>query len=473
MKVTSPHKLTALLACSFAGISTLPAATLNFTGGTSGTARTWTSSSWSTGTTPSASDDLVIGGTALNSGIATIGNGSYLAIAPNNTSDWTYTIRSLTFDNSLNQFPGGTLDLRNSSYATPTNSTIVFGLAGIDIMKAIAGNVSISSRSSTAQTVVNLNYVGMANIDVDSTHTLTLNGNNNSSAMVTGTGGITKTGEGTLYLNAGNAAANNYSGGTVIAAGTVMVGASGSLGTGAVQLGVDGGGAASLISNRAGWTYANDITVTSGTGTRTIGNNADTGSYNTNYSGDITVNGDLTVHSMSVEGYVLRFSGALSGTGDITKTGAGVWRLEDSANTWTGNLFVEEGGFVLDADARFNFVLGEDSAVNTVTGTSVSTADFSGDIVIDNGGLTTGSWQLVDVDSFGDATFGASVTLRLLGESAEFVAVGDGLYQFGGWSFNSYTGMLTGTGMIPEPSTFAALAGLGAIGLAAMRRRRA
>ena len=120
-----------------------------------------------------------------------------------------------------------------------------------------------------------------------------------STAAISGTGGVTQAGSGTVTLNA----ANTYSGGTTISAGTVIVGAgstgaigavtSGPLGTGAITLGngsIHGNGNTSETLNNAlvinGTTGALDTTGTggltingpwSGSGTVTVGSAASGG----------------------------------------------------------------------------------------------------------------------------------------------------------------------------------------------------
>src|SRR5690606_18052613 len=106
-------------------------------------------------------------------------------------------------------------------------------------------------------------------------------GSNNAEIAVTSTGGfsiigplvgpghLTKTGTGTLSLSHQDTA---YAGGTTVESGTLRVGRNQSLGTGPVQLGVVGGGDATLVSSLSGWNIPNDITIPAGvTGLVTFG----------------------------------------------------------------------------------------------------------------------------------------------------------------------------------------------------------
>jgi|GEM_PF-7110909 PEP-CTERM putative exosortase interaction domain/autotransporter-associated beta strand repeat len=465
-----PHKhaaLVAALAAAFAGLSRAQN-TLHWDGGSNGTNANWsTPASWN----PNLADASEINGSDL---VIATRNGT----APFPTSFLTggdYTIRSITFDNAAGKF-GSLHNVQNSTASSgAVDRVLTFATSGIDIITTSNFSSATTIRFRPFGTVtetgddatfeIALNYSGYSAINAGANTKIEFE------SPLTGTGGITKTGSGTVYLNPGST--NTFSGGVVIAEGTLQVGRTGSLGTGAVQLGVAGGGDASLLSQRAGWNYSNDITVVSGAiGTLKIGNSSGTGNFNTTYSGAITVNGNLEVVSESAATFALRFTGVLSGTGDITKTGTSEWRVINPNNSWTGNLHVSEGSFTLEEEASLRFALGDEGATNSVSGAGV--ANFNGVFVIDSSGVgdDVGAWQLVEVDTL-SATFGSSFTLRLLGEEATFANVGGGLFEFGNWSFDTTNGLLSlSAAPIPEPSALAALAGLGALGLASLRRRR-
>jgi autotransporter-associated beta strand protein len=466
MKTPSRSRLASALLLALATALPLAAqSTYDWDGGSAGGNTNWTSTgNWSPelGSTSDLNGSNLVFATRNGSGNLPA---SFLTGAD-------YTIRSITFDNTAGLFSSGTHNIQNSTAATgSTNRVLTFNTAGIDIITtanfASATTIRFRAFGVTSESVDStfnlvLDYVGRSAVNAGANTTVQIE------SVVSGAGGLVKTGGGTLYLNP--TAANTYSGGTVIESGVLQAGRTGSLGAGAVQLGVSGGGSASLISQRAGWTYSNDITVASGAiGTLVIGTGVDTGNFNSTFTGDIAVNNALTILAQSSTGYDLRFNGALSGDGDITKTGAGLWRVSNANNTWTGNLDIQTGGFELANTGRLNFVLGDSGATNSITG--AGSADFSGVFVIDDSAITTdGSWQLVDLTNL-DAAFGASFTLRLLTETETFADLGEGVYQFENWTFSSLTGVLTTSSTVPEPSTFAALAGLGAIGLVAMRRR--
>ncbi len=178
-------------------------------------------------------------------------------------------------------------------------------------------------------------------------------GNTSISSVISGTGSLTKQGAGTLTLTG----SNSYSGITTISAGTLQVGAgstAGTLGSGGVT------DNAILIFNRS-----DDLTVSnaiSGTGTLTkqgAGTLTLTGSNS--YSGVTTISaGTLQVGAGSTAGTLgsgsvtdnaaltfnrsdsITVSNAISGTGTVTKQGAGTLTLT-GANSYSGVTTISAG----------------------------------------------------------------------------------------------------------------------------------
>ncbi len=161
-----------------------------------------------------------------------------------------------------------------------------------------------------------------AGIEVASGQTNTL------SDTIGGEGGVTKTGAGTLAF----LGINTFTGGTSIVNGTVQLGASQRLAdTGDVSV---SSGATLNLNN-----FDETIDSLNGDGNVTLG------------SGDLTVTGGT-------------FTGVISGSGALTKTGGGVLQLS-GANTYTGGTTVNgglldgdtdslQGDITNNADVRFN-----------------------------------------------------------------------------------------------------------------------
>ncbi|MFA6317833.1 MAG: autotransporter-associated beta strand repeat-containing protein, partial [Elusimicrobiota bacterium] len=129
---------------------------------------------------------------------------------------------------------------------------------------------------------------------------------------VSGTGSLTKKGTGILYLRA----ANTYSGGTVLDAGTIDIISDASLGSASGILTFNGG---TLRSSR-GLTSARNMTINGGGAT-------------------------FDAYSKTLE-----LSGVLSGAGGLTKTGEGTLLLTGTNNTYAGGTTVSAGVLQIGAN---------------------------------------------------------------------------------------------------------------------------
>jgi autotransporter-associated beta strand protein len=186
------------------------------------------------------------------------------------------------------------------------------------------------------------------------------------SAVVSGTGTLTKNGAGTLTLSG----TNTYTGATTISGGIIAISDAASLGTTAGATTVDSG-AALYISNNI--TVAEPITI-SGTGVSSSGAIRFTANNNT-YSGAITLGATATIVSNSgqqiISGTIngsndntealtitanddLTISGAIGGiaakqpsTLDITTTGTGVLTLSNNITTDNDQTYTAAGGVLL------------------------------------------------------------------------------------------------------------------------------
>ena len=136
-------------------------------------------------------------------------------------------------------------------------------------------------------------------------------------APITGPGGIEKIGVGTIVL----AAANSYSGGTTITAGTLSISADANLGAASGGLTFNGG----TLENTAALTTARAITF-NGTGT-------------------LKTSADLTV------------TGVISGASGLTKAGSGRLTLTGN-NTYAGGTIIHAGTLSVSADANLGAASG-------------------------------------------------------------------------------------------------------------------
>jgi autotransporter-associated beta strand protein len=185
-------------------------------------------------------------------------------------------------------------------------------------------------------------------------------------ANIQGSGSLTKAGSGTLILT-GN---NSYSGGTTVTGGLVNFSAAGNFGTGAITL--NGGGLQ--------WAAGNTTDISA----QLAPLGAAGATFNTNGNG-------------------VRFATGLTGSGSLTKTGAGGLFLV-GANTYTGGTVVNNGILHIGAeggpagsivgtatvngdDSHLAF-LSTSSAGNLVITLNGGTAHFFGDSTAANATIT-------------------------------------------------------------------------------------
>jgi autotransporter-associated beta strand protein len=280
------------------------------------------------------------GGTGLFSGqLADNGTG---AVSLRKTGAGIWTVSGSNTYTGGTELNAGTLSL-GSAGAIGSSGTISFN--GGTLQATAINTTDYSSRFSNAD---GQQY----RIDTNSQNVTLATALTSMATALTSTGGsLTKLGAGTLTLTA----ANTYTGGTTISAGTVSVG-DGSI-TGSIVGDVANSG--TLTFNRSdALTYAGVVSGTgamskSGAGTLTLtGNNTYTGVTTINAStvsvgdgsitgsivGDVANSGTLTFNRSND----LTYGGVISGTGAVSKSGGGTLTLT-GASTYTGGTTISAG----------------------------------------------------------------------------------------------------------------------------------
>lgn len=335
------------------------------------------------------------------------------------------------------------------------------GTANVVLRTAAAPNANTFTNNSSNNATISSDVVFGSASAADRIVTFTGSGNwvvNNAynAARTAGINlGIIKDGAGTLFLNN---AANSYNQGTVVRAGTVILGA----GDTSTTVGVLGGSSRSVLlgdttgSNNAsilnaGFTVGNVITVQSGsTGTITLGGSA----ANTS-----TFSGNIFLGSVGVDAKDAKFVAAAGGTvtfsgiigenvgattsanvviGDGANTGTVVF--SNSANTYTGATTINGGklnvtgalGSVGAVTVNGGAALaGSGSIAGAVTVAAGSTEAGQGTIDLRNG--ATGTLSLGGGLTIGGASAGLISNLKfdVLANTADLLALDSGTFTVG------------------------------------------
>jgi len=350
----------------------------------------------------------VIGAANTFSGAVSIGSGAlYVANIGNNGANSSLgTSGTITVGGGSN---AGELRTTNA-VSEATDKTIVMG--------GSTGGATIANYGGTGTTLT-LN----GNIQASGTgiKTLTLN-DKNGSITVNGTiandvagnaVSLVKTAlsANTVTLNS----ANGYTGGTTISSGTVAIGNSGALGSGALT-----------------------VTGTSGATLRAISNVIVANSITNNLTG---ANGYLAIDSLQNAGFTNAITGLISGTGGVRANTAGSrTELLNANNSFGGGLKVQNGTFVVAnmGNAGFNSAIG--------TNGTVILGDLSS-----NGFLIWGNSQSETSDkviAMGGTTGGAGIygknngTLLTLNGNLSVTGVGNKTLTMGGDSDITFNGLI-------------------------------
>ncbi len=358
--------------------------------------------------TPSASRQINVSANTLTVG-GVIGGG---AISLTKTGDGTLALSAAnTFSGGVT-LNGGQLTLNNASALgtgtlTIGDNTIIDNGSGGDL--TLANNPQVWNGSFTFAGSANLN-LGLGNVSLPATRTVTVNGNTLTvGGVISGAGGLTKLGAGTLAL----LTANTYgspSVDTAVNGGTVIIGNNQAFGGTRLNI---ADGVTLQSSDSTARVITNNLNFGSGAG----GNNFFAGTGNLLFTAS-AANGSsktLTINNPQTE-----FSGVLSGNMARTIAGTGLL-IFSGANTYglgttilpgatlqlgngggTGSLSAN-GAIIVDGTLKFNRtnalvqgthfssapITGSGSLVQDGSGTTTLTAanTYTGPTIVNNGGL--------------------------------------------------------------------------------------
>ncbi len=297
-------------------------------------------------------------------------------------------------NNNLNNASFNSITIKGSGY-TLSNKAITIGAGGIADSSAAGGNtISVGVTVAATRTIV------VSNAAV----TLTISG------IITGSGGLTKDGAGTLALTA----ANTYTGTTTITAGAISIAADGALGT------------------PPGAPTAGKIVLVGGTLRATA-----TFTLAANRGVALTGAGTISTDPATT----LTYGGIMAGAGSVTKSGTGTLLLS-GLNTYTGATTISAGTLRIGATNS----IGSASAVTVNAGATLDLGGFS-DIIgsfAGAGTVTSSAAGPVTLNAGGNnATTGFSGIIQNGSGTVALTKTGTGTLTLSG--ANTYSGTTTVT----------------------------
>lgn len=302
---------------------------------------------------------------------------------------------------------GGGAGIVGENLTVVNSGTIAGGVAGGGGARVDA--ITFTGGANTLTVGAGATFVG--DIGINGNGTLTLDqstGAQSISAPITGNGSVIKTGAGTVSLSG----ANSYAGGTTVDAGTLALGAGGSLlASGSVDLA------------NAGATF--DIGGSSAP--QTIGSLSGVAGGGVNLGANILNFGDAGDRT---------FAGTIQGTGGIAKQGSGTQTFT-GANTYSGGTTIDAGTLALGAGGSLSGT-GTVNLAGSGTGFDIGGASSDQSIAglagVDGSNVTLGSRTLTFTDAPGTSFMGAI-------SGAGGIALESGTQILGG--ANSFTGATT------------------------------
>ncbi len=424
-----------IAALILAGIaSAASGATSIWQGGTGGSANVWNrKQNWSTPNTPGAADTAQFDNTADASNLAP-------SIGYSATS-----IGAITF----------TSGTTNAYDITGFQTLTVATAAGITNSSATDQQFSVNALALGANQTWTAAAAGgllFSNTVSLGTRTLTLAGSSTGigsiTGVISGTGSLLKTGTGTWAL----AGASTFTGTTTVSQGTLRIdadapsGSAGALGNATSAVTINnastGANATALLIGASGVTIGRNVTVANaGTGTTTLGGSITSGTGT--FGGGVTLNKSASLAAEGTSNII--FSGAISGSGSVTKTGSGIVELSGT-NTYSGTTTISQGTLQLNANAPSGSSGTLGNATSTVTLNDANTGANNTALLIGASGVSVGRAITVANLGSGTASLGGNIASGTGTFSGTVALNRDTLLNAGGSSTITFNNVISGSG---------------------------
>ena len=277
-------------------------------------------------------------------------------------------------------FLANVTNMNNLIIASTNDTTFASTVDNTANLQVTSANIAVNGGVVT--TTNNQKFVGAVTAGQDTTFsgasvgfTSTLNNNGNNltindtsttaqsyiNGVLSGAGSLTKTGLGTLKLNNG---ANSFTGATYINGGVLSLGANNALAS-TVSVNVSPNDTFDLAG------YNDTVPLLTGSGLVTLG------------AGVLTINNAANVNDA--------FSGSISGSGQVVKTGTGVLALS-GASSYSGGTAIQQGVISLTSNTGLGAPLSQQLQTSgVVTVSSGAELDLSNDVIVYNPMVLYGS----------------------------------------------------------------------------------
>jgi fibronectin-binding autotransporter adhesin len=410
-----------------------------------------------------STDGTYAGNMSGTGGLSVIGTGNVTMTGTNSYTGGT-TVSGGTLTGTTSSLQGNILNNAAVVFSQGTDGTYAGNMSGTGgLAKSGSGNVTLSGTNSytggttvSGGTLTGTTSSLQGNILNNAAVAFSQSTDGTYAGVMSGTGGLTKSGTGNLTLTG----TNSYTGGTTVSGGTLT-------GTTSSLQGNIANNAAVVFNQSTDGTYAGNMSGTGGFTKNGAGNLTLTGTNS--YAGGTTINsGTLTGNSASLQGNIVNnaalvfnqasggtYAGAITGSGSLTKTGAGQLNLTGT-NVVGGGTTVSAGLLTVNGSLTSSIVVasggmigGSGTLIGQLTsnggvlapGNSIGTLNVTGNFV------QTGGVYQVEVNSGGQndkivatgtATIGGGATVQVLAAS--------GTYQRNTtYTIVTATGGLTGT----------------------------